>query len=332
MRRAPFYLTGGLVCLVVLTVVFKINDENPNKADPSGSIRATPVSTAPPALPSMSAASEMRENKSATLNAPSAAAAASVILPPLNTKVKDVIAELKADAERGVPQAACRVGAELTRCWQVKQRLAIRDQVLSRLGSMSPDSDQGKSILSNAAGIASSVQSDKDLCQGVEDNDMQDAWRYLLKAALGGNAAAQAQFAINPPLSPNDPVGSLDGWAAYQQYSQNFLRRAIESGNIRALYLGFFSAASGLGPGGQAIAGRDPYQALAYGNALLPLVDAQTAQQIQAALPQIQAEIPAQASRAAQEGQDLRTKFFGGKVPVNVSSNLGGINPGGCSQ
>jgi hypothetical protein len=35
--------------------------------------------------------------------------------PPFGTPVSDVVAKLKADADAGVPTAACRVGAELER-------------------------------------------------------------------------------------------------------------------------------------------------------------------------------------------------------------------------
>jgi len=72
----------------------------------------------------------------------------------------------------------------------------------------------------------------------------------LLNAALRGKAAALEQFVVNPPLSQADVIASVEGWTAYRDNAPTFLRSAIENGSVRALYLGFFSAGTGLGPGG----------------------------------------------------------------------------------
>ena len=262
----------------------------------------------------------------------SRASASAVLLLPLNTRVRDVITQLRADAERGVPQAACRLGGELTRCWQATQRLAIRQKMAAQIETVGPTTEQGKA-LSNAVNTQfSSTLNDAALCEGVTDDDTRDAWRFLLSGAMAGSKAAMAQFAVNPPLSTEDVIGSLDGWNAYREYAPGFLRRSIEAGNVRALYLGYFSAVTGLGPGGQAFGARDPYQALVYAQALLPLADLQTVSQIQAQIPKLQAYVPDRAQEAAREGEALRAKYFAGAEQTNVSAKLGVPRPEDCAQ
>lgn len=235
-------------------------------------------------------------------------------LPPPNTKVRDVVAQLKADADRGEPHAACRLGAELTRCWQVQQRLAMRNSALSRSDSKLQDS-------ASAA--------DQDLCDGVTGSETGDAWRYLLTAALAGSGPAMSQFLVSPPLAAQD--GSADGWSAYRQHYQDFLDRSIQRGDVRALYAGFFAAETGMGPGGRGVRGKDPYQSLVYGLALLPLVDTRTSQQIQAVLPNLMAQVP-DPSTASQEATLLGSRYFGGRTPENVGSALGAVRPEACSD
>jgi hypothetical protein len=330
--RARVYWLSALVAVIIIGVVVLYPGVVPPKSPPPASspvrdLRRTESSLTPQSLPSR-ADRDAKGTSQARAHASLPDAAAP--LPPQNTKVKEVIAQLKEDADRGVPQAACRLGEELMRCWRVKQQSAIRDQIISRVAPA--DTASANATTNQAADIASSIQKDKDLCEGVSTAEGDDAWRYLLRAALGGSAAAQAQFAINPPLSAEDAVGSLDGWTAYRQYSPQFLRGSIAAGNVRAMYLAYFSAATGIGPGGQAVGGQDPYQALVYAQALLPLVDSQTARQIQRQLPALQAAFPAQATQSALEAQDLRTKYFGGKEPTDVSSQVGAINPTACTQ
>jgi hypothetical protein len=330
-RTRAYWLFALVAVIFIGGVVLYLGGVPPEGPPPASSpvphLQRTVSSLTPQTLP----ARADRETKGTSqARAQASFPNATGLLPPQNTKVKEVIAQLREDADRGVPQAACRLGEELMRCWRVKQQSAIRDQILSRVTSA--DTASANATTNQAADIASSIQKDKDLCEGVSTAEADDAWRYLLRAALGGSAAAQAQFAINPPLSAEDPVGSLDGWGAYRQYSPQFLRSSIQAGNVRAMYLAYFSAATGIGPGGQAVGGQDPYQALVYAQALLPLVDSQTAQQIQRQLPALQAAVPTQATQTAQEAQDLRTKYFGGKEPTDVSSQVGAINPTACTQ
>lgn len=235
-------------------------------------------------------------------------------LPPPGTKVIDVVAQLKADADRGEPRAACRLGAELTRCWQIQQRLAARNLALSRSDSKLQDP-------------ASAV--DEELCEGVTASQTDNAWRYLLTAALAGSAAAMSQFLVAPPLSTLG--GSAQGWSAYQQYYEDFLDRSIRRGDVRALYTGYFAAETGMGAGGRGVQLQDPRRALVFGLALLPLVDMRTSQQIQAALPHVLAKV-ADPTKAAEEATTLGSGYFGGRAPENISPAMSAVKPEACGD
>ena len=86
-----------------------------------------------------------------------------------------------------------------------------------------------------------------------------------------------------------------------------------------------------MGPGGRGVRGKDPYQALVYGLALLPLVDTRTSQQIQAVIPNLMAQVP-DPSAASQEATLLGSRYFGGRTPENVGSALGAVRPEACSD
>ena len=48
-----------------------------------------------------------------------------VAMPPINTPVAEVVRQLRVSAESGNPQAACRLGIELTRCWHTDRLLNV---------------------------------------------------------------------------------------------------------------------------------------------------------------------------------------------------------------
>ena len=244
--------------------------------------------------------------------------------PPVGTKVRVVIEQLKEDADSGVPSAACRVGAELTRCWQTRELSRTYEKQLGRASSLPAGSSKARRIESEAAQLRAQAGKDREMCEGVSDELIDQGWRYLLDAALKGNVAAMDQFVVNPPLSQENVISSLEGWTAYRDFGRTFIQRSIESGSVRALYLAFFSAASGMGPGGQALVPRDPYQAIVYGNAALPLVDRAGAEMIMGALPRLQNEAGARAADAILEGNALRGRHFVRNSGISeVSSGLG---------
>jgi hypothetical protein len=125
------------------------------------------------------------------------------------------------------------------------------EKQMGRVSNLPAGSAEAQRIEREAADLRAQTVKNEELCEGVSDELIDRGWRYLLNAALKGNVAAMDQFAVSPPLSHADVVSSLEGWTAYRDFGRTFMQRSIESGSVRALYLAFFSAASGLGPGGR---------------------------------------------------------------------------------
>lgn len=251
------------------------------------------------------------------------------LLPPPDTPVKTVVEQLKKDADASVPTAACRMGMELARCRQAMISTSIRNRELSMIQGLPPQSDEAIRRRAAADEMLKGYAKDVELCEGITPEMTDSSWVYLLRSAQAGNIAAMTQFAVSPPLPDDNIVGNVEGWAAYRDFAPQFLRRAIEAGDVRALYSAFFQSAIGLGPGGSVLE-KDPYRALVYASALMPLVDPDAQRMIQNALPQLQAQAGAVAPRAAQEGVELRQRFFGRTAKTAVSSGLGIPQPAKC--
>ena len=252
--------------------------------------------------------------------------------PPVGTPVKEVIEQLRPDADAGVPTAACRVGAELARCWQNREFLRQRSRDLARLSVLAPESEEARNIRMMDADLLTQTTKDSDLCEGVSSDLVDEGWRYLLNAAHQGNVAAMEQFVLGPPMSPTQVMSSLDGWVAYREFGAGFLQRSIEGGSVRALYFAFISAKTGLGVGGQSLMPRDPYRAIVYGQAALPLVDQLSARMIMDSMSELQRAAGSRASAAAQEGAALRQRYFAIGARAETSAGLGRPNPGQCLQ
>lgn len=250
--------------------------------------------------------------------------------PPPNTPVKELLVALKSQADAGVPEAACRLGAELARCHQTQIMVNLQSRELTRIDSASrrgEDTSRARQLLDARY---QGLDEAKRLCADVPSETVNHGWQYLLQAGQAGNAAAAAQFAVNPPLSTERVVEDLDGWNAYRQFAPGLLQRAIEGGDVRALYTAFFSSATGMAAGGTLLQ-KDPYRALVYAHALLPIVDRNSLETITFMLPSLQTEVGLdQLRRADEEGARLRESFFLKSMMTDVSNAVGTARPMAC--
>ncbi|APV48598.1 hypothetical protein BWI17_02200 [Betaproteobacteria bacterium GR16-43] len=251
------------------------------------------------------------------------------VVPPRTASVRDVLAALKKDADAGVPEAACRVGAELARCQQAKQVLASMDRQLATLARMPASPALERQQAMTRAG-AERYEEYAEACAGIDDATEGAAWRYLFRAAQAGSVSAMAQFAVNPPLSREDIERDLEGWAAYRQYGPGFLEAAVRAGDVRALYTAMFSAGAGMSPTGARVT-PDPYRAIVYGTAALPIVDSESQRMIRNFMPRLQAQVgQEQADLARREGEELRRRSFASSPNTLVSSYMGEPRPMEC--
>ena len=251
-----------------------------------------------------------------------------VPVPPKDSPIKDVIAALKAEADRGVPEAACRIGEELTRCLNARVMLGAKRNELAAMNK-APGGAAEHQLLALTNRYAAYDRA-TELCEGIDDQTLGSAWRYLLSAAQGGSVPAMAQFAIAPPLSRDNIVADIDGWAAYQQFAPAMLTQAIDRGDVRALFSGWFQAASGLSAGGRS-ATPNPRLAIVYGTAAMGVVDSDTRNMIRASMPRLEQQVGSdQVAAARAEGAALASKSFAQATPTNVSAKVGEAQPMAC--
>jgi hypothetical protein len=232
-----------------------------------------------------------------------------VRLPPPATPVRDVIDQLKPHADAGEPRAACRLGMDLTRCYQARGVEKLVEGEARRLRSVDPASDEAARVRRSMEELTRTVAADSVACMGVPDQALDAAWVYLLRAGLAGNVTAMAQFATNPPLPYESVIDNIEGWTAYRDHAGAFLLRAVEAGDVRAAWMATFQSSTGMGPGG-AVLPRDPQRALAFAYAIRPLVDSDGARQVEHVIARSRAEAGIDTARAERVGDALRARAF----------------------
>jgi hypothetical protein len=236
-------------------------------------------------------------------------------LPPTNLPVVEVLRQLRPAADAGNPVASCRLGIELARCW--------RADLVSSSTTLADSVRQSEGALQFAT--------DERLCEGISAADRGSAWRYLLAAAQSGNVAAMTKFALDPPLSTSTFVEDLEGWQALKQYGGQFLLSSIEAGDPYALYRAFFSAATGLGPGGATLLPQDATLSVIYGRVLVSILPPSEASRISVSLEQIESKLSAtQLASASVQADALRKRAFARQLLQAFSDDHGYVDPTRC--
>jgi hypothetical protein len=239
-------------------------------------------------------------NRSALRITPPAAAA--VVHPGDDTPVKEVFARLEAAALSGDARAACRIGMEKMRCLLLRQ----------------PNGANAK---------------DKALCEGISAEQTQDAWKFLYLAAEAGSVPAMSLFVRSPGLSWSSPLESADGWVTYRDNAPRLQARAVEGGDVMALFSAWWNSATALSAGGEGVFKKDPYSALVYGNAALPLLDPRRRAMVQRLNSQLQTQIsPNLIAQAVVEGKTLRERYFSGATPPRDTFDDAYLSPMDCAK
>ena len=222
---------------------------------------------------------------------PSATAAQpAALLPPLDAPVATILLELEARARSGDVKAACRVAMEKAKC--------------SRTITMAPYEGA-------PSAIADAHQQDLKSCAGVQKQQTDDAWKYLAQAALGGNIAAMSLFVRDPQLANVPPLDAAEGWLLYRDHAATFLARAVEGGDVMALFYSWFTSATGLSAAHHEAFKKDPYRAVVYGAAALPYLDERRKRMILEVNPRLEAQLTSQdLKRATEETAQIRQRYF----------------------
>ncbi len=162
--------------------------------------------------------------------APARAPGRTIALPPINTPLAGMFAELKAAALSGDPNAACRLAFELQRCHALPREQA---QVASLIdGARRPDAspEQVRALAIQAERQQARYKAEQKLCEGAPPQELGDGWRYLLQAARAGHGPSMLRYASGETLQGEDPFRILDGLVAYRTEGLGYLQRAAEMG------------------------------------------------------------------------------------------------------
>lgn len=306
--RPPGIRTLAVVCVVVATLVMILlaprAPESKNAVEvrslPSGPHREfRPSNDAARGTGASNARALTRDRESVTVQqSPSV----QYTLPPEGVPLLRVLAELRSAAESGSAPAGCRLGIDLGKCREVRL-------------------------------IPESTPEEKTFCEGILESDTDDAWRYLWAAAQQGNVVAMSKFARDPVISISNLAVASEGWAVYRNNAPRLLWQAVQGGDVMALFQSFFSSASGLTAGGKGVIERDPYNAVVYGTAALPLLDPRRQAMVERLVARLSNELkPDQVLQATADGERLRSQYFSASKSAVDTVNDGYAIAADCAR
>jgi len=190
-----------------------------------------------------------------------------IVLPPINTPLKQVYAGLKARAIGGNPNAACRLAFELDRCTSLPDRIAGSARNAERVQArLRTDTDPRRRALFE--GYQEDVRRELAIasaaCAGfVPDKDERQAWEYLLAAARAGHEPSAVRYVAGGSigLDMERPLQTLDGWVTYRAEAPAIAERSIRAGSPEVYQWVAFSSVAGWY--GMSLTPRDPIRAVA---------------------------------------------------------------------
>ena len=135
--------------------------------------------------------------------------------------------ELDQRAKQGDAAAACRLGAELTRCRSVKAapELGAEDQQFAEmLARENASADEVAEAADFLIGIESGMLATVRICRGVDQSQFPNPQRYFHRAAMAGHVPSMLQFLTTTGNSVyelfDDPglidLYNRDGYAIFQ--------------------------------------------------------------------------------------------------------------------
>lgn len=339
MKRLAF---ACVICILVAGVTWwKWSSRNgivsSNVAEPSAaSISvATPEANPQPSRSPSRSSSALVDASAMQVNSASPSKQLEVSLPPVGTRVADVVAQLSAAADQGEPHASCRVGIELERCaaayrdrtWRANQP---SPEVIAS-GFTSPAEKQA--FLTGQHAAAAALSAKIALCDGINPDEASKAPNYLWSAANSGSVAAMSKYARDPPIDTQRVAEFSDEIARYKNDAPRFLAGAIRGGDVMALYVAWAGAMSGMSMLGAGVFERNPYNALAYATALQTLVSGQRLQQVASSLQELRDELgPDKAADAEAEGMRIRAQDFAAPISPASDEDDGAIDATDCQR
>ncbi|PPJ43828.1 hypothetical protein C0063_11805 [Pseudoxanthomonas sp. KAs_5_3] len=161
-------------------------------------------------------------------------------MPDAARPLRDVLPDLRARADAGEPDAACRLAAEMEYCDRIAMQLSsVSEAMRSTNVRLPPGTRMTPELQATirqtqqavAAG-AERVLEESAHCEGVPAISARQRLQYWRTAALGGNVVAMRHYAVGNAFRMNETLENLDNLRVYQREAETLAKRAIAKGDL----------------------------------------------------------------------------------------------------
>ena len=179
------------------------------------------------------------------VQAPLPARIADQPLPPVETPLRDTLADLQRRADRGEAGAACRLAAEWTYCQGLDSRmrrdeasLRANERMAERLTSMPQHTGRQVPVealersLDRAQAQADRSREQLQHCQDVTLPKPSEVARYWRQAALAGHLPSMRNYAVGNAFRRNQVLDNLPALEVYRQEALKIAEAAIARGDL----------------------------------------------------------------------------------------------------
>lgn len=161
-------------------------------------------------------------------------------LPDPQLPLRDVLSDLRARANAGEPDAACRLAAEMEYCDRIATQLSSLSEAMKSTNVRLPQGARMTPELqatvrqtqqAMAAG-AERMLEESAHCEGVPAVSAHQRLQYWRTAAIGGNVVAMRHYAVGNAFRMNETLENLDNLRVYRREAETFAKRAVGAGDL----------------------------------------------------------------------------------------------------
>ena len=161
-------------------------------------------------------------------------------LPDAARPLREVVADLRARADAGEPDAACRLAAEMEYCERIATQLSSVSEAMRSTNVRLPPGtvmtpELQASIRQTQQAVAAGAErmlEESAHCEGVPAISPRQRLHYWRTAALGGNVVAMRHYAVGNAFRMNETLENLDNLRVYQREAETLAKRAIAQGDL----------------------------------------------------------------------------------------------------
>ncbi len=161
-------------------------------------------------------------------------------LPPLGVPLLENIEQLDRRARSGDAAAACRLGAELIDCSEIRgssYQLKQMQEGIARAKPLADPAEQEKLVERQADTLARwtlSIEAREKRCAGVDEKRWLDVYDYQRIAAESGHLPSM-RFLLHRPALEFDVFAQIDQYRQFPGDARRILERAVRAGDGQTL-------------------------------------------------------------------------------------------------